>query len=176
MVHPTPPLRRILRCGSGAGQFDSWPRAQAPLLPVALEALWWDCQRFFAPLHAGEPPSRKAPANGSRRRRRTQRHHEACSPATAACTRQREDGTPGVIRTPDPLLRRQVLYPAELRAHSKWHRHSYLCPHQPRHRQECLCHFIHCATRAAVCQSRIRPNWDSLPQRVLEKLNRALSP
>ena len=27
-------------------------------------------------------------------------------------------GTPGVIRTPDPLLRRQVLYPAELRAHS----------------------------------------------------------
>jgi hypothetical protein len=25
-------------------------------------------------------------------------------------------GTPGVIRTPDPLLRRQVLYPAELRA------------------------------------------------------------
>ncbi len=29
-------------------------------------------------------------------------------------------GTPGVIRTPDPLLRRQVLYPAELRAR-KWH-------------------------------------------------------
>ena len=28
------------------------------------------------------------------------------------------DGTPGVIRTPDPLLRRQVLYPAELRAHA----------------------------------------------------------
>ena len=27
-------------------------------------------------------------------------------------------GTPGVIRTPDPLLRRQVLYPAELRAHN----------------------------------------------------------
>ncbi len=27
------------------------------------------------------------------------------------------NGTPGVIRTPDPLLRRQVLYPAELRAH-----------------------------------------------------------
>ena len=27
-------------------------------------------------------------------------------------------GTPGVIRTPDPLLRRQVLYPAELRAHA----------------------------------------------------------
>jgi len=26
-------------------------------------------------------------------------------------------GTPGEIRTPDPLLRRQVLYPAELRAH-----------------------------------------------------------
>src|SRR3974390_2618132 len=29
-------------------------------------------------------------------------------------------GTPGVIRTPDPLLRRQVLYPAELRAHMTW--------------------------------------------------------
>ena len=29
-------------------------------------------------------------------------------------------GTPGVIRTPDPLLRRQVLYPAELRAHTVW--------------------------------------------------------
>ena len=29
-------------------------------------------------------------------------------------------GTPGVIRTPDPLLRRQVLYPAELRAHTIW--------------------------------------------------------
>ena len=40
-------------------------------------------------------------------------------------------GTPGVIRTPDPLLRRQVLYPAELRAHDRWHRHSCLCPHPP---------------------------------------------
>src|SRR5215472_91078 len=30
---------------------------------------------------------------------------------------KRLDGTPGEIRTPDPLLRRQVLYPAELRAH-----------------------------------------------------------
>ena len=29
-----------------------------------------------------------------------------------------KNGTPGVIRTPDPLLRRQVLYPAELRAHA----------------------------------------------------------
>jgi hypothetical protein len=28
-------------------------------------------------------------------------------------------GTPGVIRTPDPLLRRQVLYPAELRARKR---------------------------------------------------------
>ncbi len=28
-------------------------------------------------------------------------------------------GTPGVIRTPDPLLRRQVLYPAELRAQTR---------------------------------------------------------
>ena len=27
------------------------------------------------------------------------------------------DGAPGEIRTPDPLLRRQMLYPAELRAH-----------------------------------------------------------
>ena len=27
-------------------------------------------------------------------------------------------GTPGEIRTPDPLVRSQVLYPAELRAHS----------------------------------------------------------
>src|ERR1019366_7778007 len=26
-------------------------------------------------------------------------------------------GAPGEIRTPDPLLRRQMLYPAELRAH-----------------------------------------------------------
>ena len=26
-------------------------------------------------------------------------------------------GTPGEIRTPDPLVRSQVLYPAELRAH-----------------------------------------------------------
>ena len=29
-----------------------------------------------------------------------------------------KNGTPGEIRTPDPLLRRQVLYPAELRAHA----------------------------------------------------------
>src|SRR5205823_11829666 len=28
-----------------------------------------------------------------------------------------EDGAPGETRTPDPLLRRQTLYPAELRAH-----------------------------------------------------------
>ena len=28
-------------------------------------------------------------------------------------------GTPGEIRTPDPLVRSQVLYPAELRAHNK---------------------------------------------------------
>src|SRR5580692_8496604 len=27
-----------------------------------------------------------------------------------------ENGAPGEIRTPDPLLRRQMLYPAELRA------------------------------------------------------------
>jgi hypothetical protein len=29
-----------------------------------------------------------------------------------------ENGAPGEIRTPDPLLRRQMLYPAELRARS----------------------------------------------------------
>jgi len=29
-----------------------------------------------------------------------------------------ENGAPGEARTPDPLLRRQTLYPAELRAHS----------------------------------------------------------
>ena len=28
-----------------------------------------------------------------------------------------EDGAPGPIRTGDPLLRRQMLYPTELRAH-----------------------------------------------------------
>jgi hypothetical protein len=28
-----------------------------------------------------------------------------------------ENGAPGVTRTRDPLLRRQMLYPAELRAH-----------------------------------------------------------
>ncbi len=28
-----------------------------------------------------------------------------------------KDGAPGEIRTPDPLVRSQVLYPAELRAH-----------------------------------------------------------
>ena len=35
-------------------------------------------------------------------------------------------GTPGEIRTPDPLLRRQVLYPAELRAHSRYAAHPAL--------------------------------------------------
>tara|TARA_B100001121_G_scaffold199355_1_gene174317 strand:+ start:95 stop:388 length:294 start_codon:yes stop_codon:yes gene_type:complete len=29
------------------------------------------------------------------------------------------DGTPGEIRTPDQLVRSQLLYPAELRAHNK---------------------------------------------------------
>ena len=29
----------------------------------------------------------------------------------------RSDGAPGGTRTPDPLLRRQTLYPTELRAH-----------------------------------------------------------
>jgi hypothetical protein len=28
------------------------------------------------------------------------------------------NGAPGEIRTPDPLVRSQVLYPAELRAHN----------------------------------------------------------
>ena len=30
-------------------------------------------------------------------------------------------GAPGEIRTPDPLVRSQVLYPAELRAHNSMH-------------------------------------------------------
>ena len=30
----------------------------------------------------------------------------------------REVGTPGRIRTPDPLVRSEMLYPAELRAHN----------------------------------------------------------
>ncbi len=30
-------------------------------------------------------------------------------------------GTPGEIRTPDPLIRSQVLYPAEPRAHNMKH-------------------------------------------------------
>ena len=37
---------------------------------------------------------------------------------TEALNLNKLGGTPGVIRTPDPLLRRQVLYPAELRAHN----------------------------------------------------------
>ena len=32
-------------------------------------------------------------------------------------SRNKKDGAPGEIRTPDPLVRSQVLYPAELRAH-----------------------------------------------------------
>jgi hypothetical protein len=32
--------------------------------------------------------------------------------------REGVSGAPGEIRTPDPLLRRQMLYPAELRAHA----------------------------------------------------------
>ena len=38
---------------------------------------------------------------------------------TEALNLNKLGGTPGVIRTPDPLLRRQVLYPAELRAHTE---------------------------------------------------------
>jgi hypothetical protein len=35
--------------------------------------------------------------------------------------REGVSGAPGEIRTPDPLLRRQMLYPAELRARSgRW--------------------------------------------------------
>jgi hypothetical protein len=33
-----------------------------------------------------------------------------------------EDGAPGEIRTPDPLVRSQMLYPAELRAREKHHK------------------------------------------------------
>ena len=32
--------------------------------------------------------------------------------------KDKKNGTPAAIRTQDPLLRRQMLYPAELRAHS----------------------------------------------------------
>jgi hypothetical protein len=32
-----------------------------------------------------------------------------------------ENGAPGEIRTPDHLVRSQVLYPTELRAHNKKH-------------------------------------------------------
>ena len=35
-----------------------------------------------------------------------------------------EDGAPGEIRTPDHLVRSQVLYPAELRARARWGRAS----------------------------------------------------
>ena len=37
---------------------------------------------------------------------------------------QVQNGAPGEIRTPDPLLRRQMLYPAELRARGRWHKDS----------------------------------------------------
>ena len=33
-------------------------------------------------------------------------------------SRWKEDGAPGRIRTSDPLIRSQILYPAELRAHA----------------------------------------------------------
>jgi hypothetical protein len=32
--------------------------------------------------------------------------------------KSKENGAPGRIRTPDPLIRSQVLYPAELPVHS----------------------------------------------------------
>ena len=32
----------------------------------------------------------------------------------------KKSGAPGEIRTPDPLVRSQMLYPAELRARSRW--------------------------------------------------------
>ncbi len=35
----------------------------------------------------------------------------------AACFMKKKGGAPGRIRTPDPLIRSQMLYPAELRAH-----------------------------------------------------------
>jgi hypothetical protein len=52
-------------------------------------------------------------------------HRPYSDPATAPSTSQfpqtriniEKNGAPGEIRTPDPLLRRQMLYPAELRAH-----------------------------------------------------------
>src|SRR5208337_139411 len=71
-------------------------------------------------------------------------------------SRLKGGGTPGVIRTPDPLLRRQVLYPAELRAHTVARA---LLPLRPWQRRERLCRlaFDHCATMPPVCQCTIRP-------------------
>ena len=38
--------------------------------------------------------------------------------ALAGWMREKQDGAPEEIRTPDPQIRSLVLYPAELRAHS----------------------------------------------------------
>ena len=64
-------------------------------------------------------------------------------------------GTPGVIRTPDPLLRRQVLYPAELRAHNAGDRRAAAsqiagqCQQPSKHTLT----YVHCAMRLSLCQS-----------------------
>ena len=69
-------------------------------------------------------------------------------------------GTPGVIRTPDPLLRRQVLYPAELRAHSAGDgraaasQRACQCQKPSKHTLT----YVHCAMRLSRCQSRISPS------------------
>lgn len=44
--------------------------------------------------------------------------------ATYSCTVEKQEAgcskcAPGAIRTPDPMLRRHVLYPAELRVHDR---------------------------------------------------------
>ena len=39
---------------------------------------------------------------------------------------QESDGAPGAIRTPDLLIRSQMLYPAELRVREVWYLHKPL--------------------------------------------------
>ena len=72
-------------------------------------------------------------------------------------------GTPGVIRTPDPLLRRQVLYPAELRAHT----------HPLRETRLAHVRLTHFALVTLVCQSPARTQ--TKPADRAGALRRALS-
>jgi Phage integrase family len=59
-------------------------------------------------------------------------------------------GTPGVIRTPDTLLRRQVLYPAELRAHEGFQSAYFQCVISKKYK------VVH-LTSATECLSPLRP-------------------